>query len=453
MTAQWFENSVKPANVESQLRAHVPELSDGGLDLKHCRVTRIRSVPLSGSWTATYELGLHDNKTGLDWTFATTGLLTPPDLPMPVSIASTPFGSEGWNQTFPELRLQLHGVPSGARLPGLDVITDPQKSCILLGRILAAGSPLPISSCAATIASHKPEVRATVICELGYEGGRPSTGWPDTVVVKVHHDDEGARAHEALLALNASALGASDALRLARPLAYVPELRMSVQEHIDHQSSLKDLFTVALERESPDDWDELTTAMRATAAGLAALHLSGSAHGETVTFDDELTIVRDKYTKLAAVVPELQDRLGPAIERIEAASRRTPADALGQVHHSFRPAQVLLNGHVAFIDFDKACQSEPGSDIASLTTKLLHMGVNKIATTELLGERVAKLMALRTHFLAEYERNAPLSTDRLAIWEAYELVSLVLSAAKKMDPARIDNCCRLLEQHLRTHDI
>lgn len=114
---------------------------------------------------------------------------------------------------------------------------------------------------------------------------------------------------------------------------------------------------------------------------------------------------------------------------------------------------MLLNGRIAFIDFDKSCQAEPSSDIAALTTKLLHMGVNKVANPglEALAQRIEDLMALRADLLAEYQRNAALSLQRLAVWEAYELASQVLSAAKKVDPHRIQSCADLLERHLRSH--
>jgi hypothetical protein len=217
---------------------------------------------------------------------------------------------------------------------------------------------------------------------------------------------------------------------------------------------LKDLFVATMEGQGGADWGELTEAMRATAAALAALHQCDIDYGESVTFSHEFAILRTKHAKLATVMPALRDQVGSALDRIEAASG-SAADALGPAHHSFRPAQVLLDDRVSFIDFDKFCQAEPGSDIASLTTKLLHMGVNKIASPELgtMAERVDRMKALRAEFLTEYERNAPVSHDRLMIWEAYEFASLVLSAAKKADQARIDTCSRLLEDHLQAHGI
>lgn len=417
-------------------------------------------MPLTGAWTATYELDLLDGKTGEGWTYATKGLLTPPDDPMPDLVDSTPFGTEGWSAILPELRLQLRAMPADVGLPGLAAITNAEQALTILGSVLGGResrqSTRSLTKCAPTLVSHKPGIRATVVCGIEYEGGPlPSADWPDAVVIKIHHDDEGLRSYEAMHALYDSPLRSSPVLGLAQPLAYVPELRMSVQAHVRHRGSLKDLFVATLEGQSTADWGELKEAMRATAAALAALHQCDIDYGESVTFSHEFAILRAKHAKLATVMPALRDQMGSALDRIEAASGRVPADPLGPAHHSFRPTQVLLDGRVSFIDFDKFCRAEPASDIASLTTKLLHMGVNKIAGPELgtMAERVERMMELRAEFLAAYGRNAPVSHDRLMIWEAYELACLVLSAAKKVDQARIDSCSRLLEDHLSTHGI
>ncbi len=61
--------------------------------------------------------------------------------------------------------------------------------------------------------------------------------------------------------------------------------------------------------------------------------------------------------------------------------------------------------------------------------------------------------ALREAFVDQYRAAAPVSADRVAVWEALELVSLVLSASKKMLGARTENCLLMLERHLRTHGI
>jgi Ser/Thr protein kinase RdoA (MazF antagonist) len=101
-----------------------------------------------------------------------------------------------------------------------------------------------------------------------------------------------------------------------------------------------------------------------------------------------------------------------------------------------------------FIDFDKFRQAEPASDIALFTAKLMHMGANKIGTADTAGMREGHVAAVRSAFLDEYQRRAPVSADRLALWEALELSSQVLSAVKKVNREWIERCRRMLDDHL-----
>jgi aminoglycoside phosphotransferase (APT) family kinase protein len=271
-------------------------------------------------------------------------------------------------------------------------------------------------------------------------------------VVKVHHDEEGARAYAALQALHATGLGTDDRLGIARPLGYLPELRMAVQEHIAHERTLKDVIKRAFADEEPERLAELRSALRRVAVGLAAFHTCGSRHGASVSFTDEFAVIRAKGARLSSVVPGLEARLATAVSTIEQVAAG-PVDADAPIHHSFRPAQVLLGERVSIIDFDKSAQGEPASDLASLTTKLLHMGANKsgAVSAAAFAGRLAVVAELRGAFVEAYRDVAPVASDRLFVWEALELVSLVLSAAKKADDGHIDRCAELLDRHLAAH--
>jgi aminoglycoside phosphotransferase (APT) family kinase protein len=290
-----------------------------------------------------------------------------------------------------------------------------------------------------------------VVCRLGLAGAGP-----DAVVVKVHSDEEGERGHEALRSLALSPLVESPLVRVPRPLAYLPDLHLSVQQHIEHECSLKDLFHTAFEGGEQPVLGRLAEGSRAAGAALAALHRCASAHGETQTWAQDLADVRRKHASLVSVVPELGGPVAEALERIGSAAARTAADPPCPSHGSFHPAQVLVAaGRLALIDFDKCCQAEPARDLAAFTTKLRHMAVNKVDTHHYdpAGEAEVMVETLRETFLGEYTRTAPLSERRLAVWEALELFSLVLSASKKMLGPRTRNCVAMLERHLDDHGL
>ena len=441
-----FEDALRPTAVVAELARVIPELVDGSVALLACRINRIRSLSGQNMWTAIYELDVRDGTTGRETTLVARGMLTPPGLALPRLVDAVAFGAAGWSRDLPALCLHLLAVAADEALPGLHVITDPERGRLLLETSMLSSGTLPpgteLTTSVPTIVTHKSGVRATVICQLRYLDRSTA---PRSVVVKVHHDDQGERAFSAMRTLSGSA-----DVGLAQAIAYLPELRLSIQEYVEHRCTLKDLFHRAFD-DGSDAWEVLVAATRATAAGLAGVHRSGCAVGEPVSWEQELATLRAKQEKLAQVLPTLRERTGSVADRLEAAAATIPADPLTFAHHSFRPAQVLLTEHgVAFIDFDKFCQAEPASDIGLFTAKLRHMATNKVATRLSEASRGNRVAELRSVFLDEYRRHAPVSPGRVALWEALELTSLVLSAAKKVNEPWVESCQRMLEDHLQS---
>ena len=63
--------------------------------------------------------------------------------------------------------------------------------------------------------------------------------------------------------------------------------------------------------------------------------------------------------------------------------------------------------------------------------------------------RLPQLDELSARFLEEYERTAPVSRDRVALWETLYLVRYVLNTWEKVRPEHLENSIVILEQHLR----
>jgi hypothetical protein len=342
-TTGWFEEAVEPRAVMAELTKVVPELVDGAAVLLGCKVSRIRSLPVEGSWSAVYELTVRDVATGVERTLMFNGVLTPPDRerPLPSLPGTVAFGAGGCSCAVPGLGLQLDAVPFDDALPGLRVLTDPEEGRRLLERVLREGGHLDpgrrITASVPTVAAHKSGVRAAVLCRLDYAPERGAA--PAAVMAKVHHDDQGERAHAAMEAVAAAANG-DGPLRLPQPLAYVPELRLCVQEYVDHRGSLKELFHSALSTGDADSWTSLLDAVRASAAGLAQLHQCGTSLGDPVTWDDELATLHKKHDRLMAATSTLRDGTSSMPDRLAAAAGATVADPPGPAHHSFHPAQV-----------------------------------------------------------------------------------------------------------------
>jgi hypothetical protein len=147
-----------------------------------------------------------------------------------------------------------------------------------------------------------------------------------------------------------------------------------VQGPVPEERTLEDLIGAAFARpEAP--LDEARQFVRLAAAGLAALHRSGVGPGEIVTW-------REQY-----------DELGEMLDRI----RRVVPDA--GLDEAIRP----------LIDFDAYCQAEPAMDVGEFVAALPDLATKA-------GAHLDRADALAEEFLAAYERLAPLSRERVALW-------------------------------------
>jgi len=201
------------------------------------------------------------------------------------------------------------------------------------------------------------------------------------------------------------------------------------------------------------------------AVGLVELHRANVHIGETRVWEDEFTEVHEDVDRLAAVVPRLEGAATPLLARLYALASEHPADPPVPTHGTFRPAQVLLyKERIGFIDFDGFCQAEPALDLALFLGKIRDIGLSASEADEddEDSEPVdqATLLALLEQtesicetFLSEYERHLPVSRQRIALWAALNLLTLMLHCWTKVKPERLHISMLLLERHLRMSGI
>lgn len=458
----WFERAVDPEAVVRELvqtHAAVTPVGSAGpahtLDAGGARMIRLRAAEPEGHWTATYLVPLCGP--GSQETVSVHGTLIPPEAGDPqFSVSTVPFGADGWQCWLPRCRVLLRTWSADEALPALAIITDRQAGREVLQRLLRASSPqrreLTLSSVTAAVASYKPGVRVTVICDLGYERMPPPASWPPVVVAKAHGGEEAAAVFDAQRALWTSPLRVSAVVAIAEPIGYDPDLGLTVQGHLAHERTLKEVLADDVHNGRQT---EGTRWIAATARGLAAVHTSGVVHGPRRTFDDELDSQRTKHDKLVAAVPWLADLTDGVAGRLQSADGASVADPLASSHGSFRTAQVvLMEKRVGIIDFDKLCLAEPASDIGPFLAKLRHTAVNKTEASRRPGVgALEQVDAIRADFLAAYGAAAPVSLDRVALWEALEHFSLVLGSAKKGLAERASSCAVMMLRHLDLHGI
>jgi aminoglycoside phosphotransferase (APT) family kinase protein len=207
--------------------------------------------------------------------------------------------------------------------------------------------------------------------------------------------------------------------------------------------------------------DGLVGCLAKTARGLADLHACQARPFQVVTLENELAEIRALLARLGTLIPELVGAATPLLTRLEALARKHPADPLRPAHRSFRPAQVLLcGGAIAFIDFDRSCRAEPALDVALFRAVAKDVGLRALqakdptrAEGQPRREHLAQLDELCEGFSARYEWAAPVSRRRVALWEALELLRLVLHSWTKLQFDRLAPRLALLRNQLRAIDL
>jgi hypothetical protein len=455
----WLLAPLQGDQVADALRRGVPEFASGDLTLRSCRIKRML-LRDDGRWAGTYNLTVEASgakrSVALRGTFTPSGLRGDGEAPE----AAAPFDSAGWHLGLPELGLELAPEPPESELAAMPLLTDPARSRALLEQGIRACSPehadLRIAECRPEVLSYKPGSRCTLRYHLSYPPELADRGWPATVIAKTYRkDSKGRNAYDGMLALWHTPLANGDVVSFAEPLAYIPSVKVMVQGPIAGGESLEDKLKAALRADDQATVEELYSYMRKAAAGLAAFHQSGVRHGATVALDERFAEIRELIARLALPVPELAGAVEPLLGRLEQLAAASPPNALVPTHGTFNPEQVLIDGpRIGLIDFDDFCMAEPALDVGLFRAAIKDIGMNALdaSLADKRVIRVARLARLDTIcavFLDEYERHAPISRARVALWEAWSYLRDALHFWIKVKPAEPDNGLLMLESHLR----
>lgn len=434
----WLLSLSDRSAVGAALVRHVPEFASGELELRKCKVERIRLQ--HGSQTALYRLTYADRAAGHERVVEVLGEIVSPGAAEPSSGTNgAPFVTDGWRCYLSELRLDLGLPPPELRLPALSTLTDAEHARGFLERAIRAGSPAYANlriQAARPLKIRPKGTRCTVVYALEYSPEDADS--PSSVIAKTYRGDQGASTYAGMQALWSSKLGTSDAVTVAEPLAYEPELKVLLQGPVRGESTLTDLTRSAFASGSPEALGDVFAYVDKTALGLAALHTSGVTYGETITWAERVADVEEQLSWVAALAPELTGAAAPLLTRLAEREAEHPPDPLVPTHGSFRPNQVLLNaGEIGFIDFDRFCQAEPALDVASFLVGLKKAGRldaddGAAERSDVRRARLSELDELGERFLQQYGAIANVSRERVVLWEALDLFNGVLDSWTKM---------------------
>jgi len=451
----WLNAATDPERVLPALALAIPELVSGALTIS-ARLKR-------GDWIGVYTLTFGETHSSGPRVVVLRGTILPPDRLVPPGLTADPpaFGTVGWRSYLPALRIAFEMEPPDAALASLPILTDPDQARALLERSIRAAAPtyagLRIEACVPTIMRYTPGSRCTILYRLSYPPARTrGHDWPEIVVAKTYKGGKGEHAYVGMRALWESPLRHIGGVTLAEPLAFLPDLNVLVQGPIREEETLQQTMESAARAHTPAARDALHGVVRQTAAGLAGLHRSALGIGPVRTWEMALAEVRSVADELADAVPSIADVAARLLAWLEARAAEHPADSRVTAHGTFRPGQVLISqGEIGFIDFDNWCQAEPALDLSLFfrRTKDIVLGAQKGDAPDGESSRATLLAMADTIcavFLSEYERQAPVSRQRIALWEALDLFKLVLHSWTKVKPERLKNSLFALERHLRS---
>ncbi|MFL5803277.1 MAG: phosphotransferase [Roseiflexaceae bacterium] len=456
----WLAAALDADQVMAALNGHVPEFASGALTLRNCAIDLLHLKDTNGEWGRNWVLTVADAD-GERSIPIRVALNAPSLSTIDQPTATLPLESSDWRCWLPELGLLCKRGRSkkDKELPALKALTDAEQARSLLEQALRAQAAgyehVSIRSCVPKVLLNKPGKSAIIRYTLDYGPEAAGRGWRDTIILKLYKDDTGHNAFAGMRSVWDAGLQKSMEVRVPEPLAYLADQQATVQGLVPEERDLEKLLGALLLSDDPADQEALHEALRATGVALAAFHRCGGTADLTMAWDDGFAEAADQLTCLRVPFPEPIAAIDRLVERLRALEAAVPADPLVPTHGAFRPEQVLVAGkQISIIDFDAFCMAEPAFDLALFRAAVADNGlydehIQPRDAAEVVARRT-RIDALNESFLAAYEAHAPVSRQRVALWEAIFYLNDSLQCWTKPRPNDARLVVSVLERHLHT---
>jgi aminoglycoside phosphotransferase len=316
--------------------------------------------------------------------------------------------------------------PVDPALPGLAAATDPEEMTSLFADRLEAcrRTGAAPGGFRHEILHYKPRRSCAVRYTLDLSNG---TG-PSTCGVygKLSRDDRGVRHHQLLTAAWEAGLASGGLWRAARPVGYVPEWRLLLQEAVPGRD-----FRLVFAELTPDDvtpaqLDRVGGLIDAIARAIRGVQRAPIPAGPRMTFERLYASQERNLRYMSGMQPRLAEELAAIRRELERLERQTEPGPLVFSHGDFAHGNVLIEGErVGIIDFDKAGGAEPAYDVAYFLTHMRSFGIRH-------PRRMPHVTRLGERFRETYLALAPeVSPRRLALYEALDFAAYVLRNFRK----------------------
>jgi hypothetical protein len=371
-------------------------------------------------------------------------------------------GLAAWDR---ETGVVLHAFPHDPGLPTLPAALDPTAVWPVLARHVREAGAGPGVPWGEVSVAHYPREGPCVLCYHLQPGSDEAAPRP-VAYGKVYPDDHGVLVSRVLAVLDGGLQPGPGPgrVRLPRPLAYLPELRLLLTEAIAGTAALPSLLAglrpaAGAPSPQPDEPPDRAAGMiSAAGAAAAALHAVRPGPGPSQslpdalpvrTLADELTSLRAELAVVQPIWPDVAARVATAVTELWEQASRPAWHPPVLSHGDFTPGQLLasLDGHgeLGLVDFDAACQAEPALDLGRFLAYLHVTAVRRAGP-----DARPALGNLAAAFLDSYDQAArampgpglgldPETRRRVGAFRAAHLARLAMRACRRLkdDRARI----------------
>ncbi|MBX3349466.1 MAG: phosphotransferase [Nitrospira sp.] len=258
----------------------------------------------------------------------------------------------------PEHDLILWRFPHDPSLPHLRHLVD----------LLAVEQYLPVEGLTQLGVGGRPQVlerhlvnyRPEIRCTNRYTVYDATQDWTGELFGKTFGDAQGQALYERLQFFWDRSLADPEAMAIARPLGYSPEINTLWQRGVSGTPLLQTLV--------PSNYKHYIAAV---AKGLASLHTSNVPTLATHSPADHLVEIHKKLTKLSDAIPQLSDLFEDVANAIEHTAPHSSTIPFRPIHWDFHIDQLLANnGAIVFCDLDELVNGDPLQDLANFVVDL-----------------------------------------------------------------------------------